>query len=207
MPVALWDVPPCRALAEAVLGGREVIPAVRRLVDHRARSGFTFDETVGDIDLLAGLHPDGRVLDRFHVGLTVHEAYQRAEPTWWEDGLTGLPCSPHLALRLRECHRSAAHLGLRLPEAYGLLCVRLPAASSIAEATVNAVTAADELRRAFPAGETVVVLSARVFAVLAATASLPGELGGLPAGTETWIEHLPDTEAGLDRMIDELELG
>lgn len=205
LPAALWDVPPCRGVAEAIVADRDVLPAVRRLVGHRARAGFTFEEVVADLDLLGSLHPAAGVIDRLEIGLAVHDAYHRAEPGWWEDGLTGLPCTPYLALRLRECRRATEHLGVPLSHAYGLLVVRLPAASSVTEASLHAVLAAEAVRRRFGAGETIVVLSARVLAVLTGRAGLPGTVEGLPAGTETWVEGLPDTEDGLDELIDELE--
>lgn len=204
LPEPLWSVPACAAVVEATLDGPDPVPAVRRFARQRAVIGFTLDETVVDLGVLAGLdRRAAAALDRLEIGTAVADAHTTPESERCTDPLTGLVSRPYLASRLAEAQRHAWSLHAAPSAMFHLLVYRLAAPLDVAHAMANALTASDALQRTFVSGETVAAVSARVFAVLRATAPLR-TVEGLPESTVQWVERMPDNEEGLRALLAEL---
>ena len=217
-----WYVPAVDAVCEAVVEHRDAWAAAERLGRDRAAAGTPLAETLSDVDALVDVAPDAPV-----------ETLRRAVPLGWADRLTappitvvdpltGLVSSEYLQVRLLEIYAAAESGGYQVPATSAFVVVRLDLTRHHGlDRLLPMMLAADAMRSAHSAGETIAGVSDLVAVVLTPrTAGLPLQAVALAellahrlaadptidvGPPEVWIEGLP---TGYDAAIDLLrELG
>lgn len=203
-PPSVWSVPACAAVVHAALTGTDPIPPARRFGRQRASVGFTLDETVVDLGVVATLDAHAaRAIDRLPVGAAVAEGHSPRDVEHCVDPLTGLVNRGYLAARLAEAQRQAWSVGAAPSSTFHVLVFRLPSPTDLPHALAGTFAASEALRRTFEGGESVATLSPRLFAVLRPLGPVP-VVSDLPSETVCWVDRMPDDEQGLRTLLDDL---
>jgi GGDEF domain-containing protein len=203
---AAWRTPAVVAVAEALAGGSDPIPSLRRLGEERAAGGLTLDEALDDLGELVAVVGWRRrrrlpLLDLAAAAATgwAEGMGQMARSAGALDSLTGLPTLGYLDARLAELYRHCAELQVPPEALYRFVVVQLERPPPSLDGLARTIEVAALVQEAFAGGETVVRIGRSAFIVLASTTP------ALPYRVDALRERLPDALLWLEWLEPDLE--
>lgn len=152
-----WQSPAVDAVIAAMRTGAGLPEALRMLGESRGAAGAGIAETLTDLGALLEL--TGRTRDPLALAKPVAEGWAEAglvtvNHSTCEDPLTGLVTMPYLRTRLGEVYREALRDGTYPPDTHRLLVITFTASLNPWQRMTRALVIGNDLRSAFPGGET-----------------------------------------------------
>jgi hypothetical protein len=178
-----WRVAAVDTVAAAALRGAGLGAACAGLGRERARGGIGIGEALTDLAALCYVLDGGE--PPMHLVRPLAEGWAEAglasmSKATCEDPLTGLATLPYLRTRLGEVYREARQAGGCAADTHRLLVAELPGQLDPWDRLSVLILVSNELRAAFPGGETLALASsARAFALVRALPELRFRATGL----------------------------
>lgn len=179
-----WRVAAVDTVAAAALRGVGLAAACGGLGRERARGGIGIGEALTDLAALCYVL-DGAGEPPLHLTRPLAEGWADAglasmSQATCEDPLTGLATLPYLRTRLGEVYREARQAGGCAADTHRLLVAEPPGQLDPWDRLSVLILVSNELRAAFPGGETLALASsARAFALVRALPELRFRATGL----------------------------
>jgi hypothetical protein len=183
-----------------------------RLGRSRALAGTSIGAAIADLAAAFRALGDGEPPVRLISSLAEGWADAGLDPqASCEDPLTGLATLPYLRTRLGEVYREARSRGTCPQDTHRLLVVELPSPADPWDRIASAITAGQDLRAAFPGGETLALRRpSPAIALVTDRPGLPLRFAALRRGVRTALGArasmvpLPGRPEEADRLLDGL---